>query len=145
MENIIVYVDDANFARQALHAQLAAGTRVRWVLVACAPRMTRRISKWVSHTARENWRAKWADRLYHDLVPGLYARGDEVVAVLARGPLPELTDALLEEHGRATRVIDARRPKFDSETAPDPADGQPRWMLPGPLAGIGFALLLMGD
>ena len=57
MEKIILYVDDAAYAREFL-AKMAAEANGRaprhWVLVACAPRMTRRISKWVSHSAREN-------------------------------------------------------------------------------------------
>jgi hypothetical protein len=44
--------------------------------------MTHRISKWVSHSARENWRAKWADKLFAQVVPGC-ARGDAVTPVLA--------------------------------------------------------------
>jgi hypothetical protein len=62
MHKAIVYIDDATHARQVL-APLVTGAQAattHWVLVACAPRMTHRISKWVSHSARENWRAKWA-------------------------------------------------------------------------------------
>ena len=47
MEKIILYVDDAAYAREFLAkapAPAAAGQR-HWVLVACAPRMTARISK----------------------------------------------------------------------------------------------------
>ena len=54
MEKIILYVDDAVYACEQF-AELApdADTVVarHWVLVACAPRMTHRISKWVSHSA----------------------------------------------------------------------------------------------
>ena len=84
-----------------------------WLLVACAPRMTHRISKWVSHSARENWRAKWSDKLFEQVVPALRERGDAVTPILAKGPLPELTRSLMTEHGTA-RVIDARRPKSPS-------------------------------
>jgi hypothetical protein len=101
--------------------------RTHWVLVACAPRMTHRISKWVSHSARENWRAKWADKLFAQIVPGLQASGDSVTVVLAKGPLPELTEQLKAEHG-TSRVLDARRPKFGPEPSPhgagDPASGR---------------------
>jgi hypothetical protein len=55
---------------------MPAGGPTHWVLVACAPRMTHRISKWVSHSSRENWRAKWADKLFDQVVPPLQARGD---------------------------------------------------------------------
>lgn len=46
MDKIIVYVDDADHAQQLL-APLAAkepASQRHWVLVACAPRMTHRVS-----------------------------------------------------------------------------------------------------
>ena len=114
MDKVIVYVDDAAYAQQVLgplfakSTQGASAARTQWVLVACAPRMTHRISKWVSHSARENWRAKWADKLFDQVVPVLRERGDTVTPILAKGPLPELTRSLMAEHGTA-RIIDARR------------------------------------
>ena len=88
MEKIILYVDDAVYACEQF-AELApdADTVVarHWVLVACAPRMTHRISKWVSHSARENWRAKWFSKLQAQLLPLLERNGGQVTAVLAIG------------------------------------------------------------
>lgn len=134
MDKVIVYVDDAAHAR----AQLPAGAQpTHWLLVACAPRMTHRISKWVSHSARENWRAKWADKLFAEVVPPLRERGDTVTPILARGPLPELTRALMAEHGTA-RVLDVRRPK-----SADAGDGM-RWS-PGALLGFGALVLASFD
>ena len=52
MDKIVVYVDDAAYALQQLAPMLGTGAATGWILVACAPRMTRRISKWVSHSAR---------------------------------------------------------------------------------------------
>ena len=72
MDKIIVYVDDADHAQQLL-APLVANEPAHqrhWVLVACAPRMTHRVSKWVSHSARESWRNKWADKLFAQIIPG---------------------------------------------------------------------------
>lgn len=135
MDKVIVYLDDPAYARQQWPAANDAPTH--WVLVACAPRMTHRISKWVSHSARENWRAKWADKLFGQVVPPLRARGDAVTPVLARGPLPELTRELMAEHGTA-RVLDVRRPKPQ-----DGSDGS-RWA-PGTLMGFGAVLLLSFD
>ena len=133
MQKVIVYLDDPAYARQQMPA--AEGGPTHWVLVACAPRMTHRISKWVSHSARENWRAKWADKLFGAVIPPLQERGDAVTPVLARGPLPELTRLLMAEHG-TEQVLDVRRPK-----APDgPSAGQ--WG-PGALMGLG-ALLFLG-
>jgi hypothetical protein len=137
MNKVIVYLDDPAYARHRMPGVDAGPTH--WVLVACAPRMTHRISKWVSHSARENWRAKWADKLFGQVVPPLRERGDAVTPVLARGPLPELTRSLMAEHGTA-QVLDVRRPKADDR----PADAGP-WSPPGTLLGMSAALLLAVD
>jgi hypothetical protein len=135
MNKVIVYLDDAAYAQ----ARLPAGAEpTHWLLVACAPRMTHRISKWVSHTARENWRAKWADRLFGEVVPALRERGDAVTPILAKGPLPELTRSLQAEHG-CPPVIDARRPK-SAEGGSDV-----RWAPPGALMGLGACILCAFD
>lgn len=116
MDRIIVYLDDAEFARHQIEL-LNTGTAdcpqaTHWILVACPPRMTRHRSKWVSHAARQNWRNKWAGKLLTQVSAGLQARGDTVTAVLADGPLAELTLELQTRLGMA-RVLDARRPKFE--------------------------------
>ncbi|MDP1656183.1 MAG: hypothetical protein Q8K91_10430 [Hylemonella sp.] len=125
MDRIIVYLDDAEFARHQL-ARLNAGTAdcpqaTHWILVACPPRMTRHMSKWVNHAARQNWRNKWANKLLTQVSAGLQARGDTVTAVLADGPLDELALALQTRLGMA-RVLDARRPKLSSR-------GNARWQI----------------
>jgi hypothetical protein len=148
MDKIIVYVDDAEYALQQLTPMLVGGGRTGWVMVACAPRMTHRISKWVSHTARENWRNKWAEKLFGLIVPQLQARGDAITTVLAKGPLPELTAQLIAEHG-PSRVLDARRPKFGQDmqpvTADQPAGKDGRWSVPGAVASLGLVLVLAGE
>ena len=155
MDTIIVYVDDATFAQQQLapmvlcHGKADARRAVRWVVVACAPRMTHRISKWVSHSARENWRAKWADKFFDQMLPWLQSHGDAAMPLLAKGPLPELTDRLLADHPGA-RVVDARRPKLGqdlqplSEATPAPTQDN-RWALPGAVAGMGAMLVLAAE
>ena len=96
MQSVIVYIDDADHARAVLAPLVArAGAApCRWIVVACAPRMTHRISKWVSHSARENWRAKWADKLFAQVLPWLGRSSTDVTTVLAKGPLPELAEQL---------------------------------------------------
>ena len=140
---IIVYVDDAAHAQQVLSPLLESETAgMRWVLVACAPRMTHRISKWVSHRARENWRDKWADKLFAQLLPGLTTGGSTVTTVLAKGPLAELTQQLQTELG-AARVVDARRPKLDAAEPPHmPPAHSLQGTLPGLLTGLGAWLAL---
>jgi hypothetical protein len=151
MEKIILYVDDAAYAREFL-GKLPVGTigtgAHHWVLVACAPRMTHRISKWVSHSARENWRTKWFSKVQEQVLPLLTLQGSQVTPVLAKGPLTDLTQRLKLEHG-AAQVLDARRPKIgvDMEpVAPDQAPpGQSSWALPGAVLGMGALLVLANE
>jgi hypothetical protein len=152
MEKIILYVDDAAYAREFL-AKMAAEANGRvsrhWVLVACAPRMTRRISKWVSHSARENWRSKWFAKVQEQLLPALQSEeGDRVTKVLAEGPLADLTKRLRLEHGVA-QVIDARRPKAGLDLEPVAADvappGRSSWALPSALLSMGALMMLAAE
>ncbi|MBX9833099.1 MAG: hypothetical protein K2X78_08660 [Burkholderiaceae bacterium] len=147
MDRVIVYVDDAAYAQQILAPLLAreAAANTRWVLVACAPRMTHRISKWVSHSARENWRAKWADKLFAQIVPALPQAGAWVTTVVAKGPLVELTEQLQAAESSASQVLDARRPKMDAPSQ-EPVASKTRWSsLPGTLGSLvtGFSALWM--
>ncbi|WP_048438295.1 hypothetical protein [Caenimonas sp. SL110] len=154
MEKIIVYLDDAEYAQQQLAPMLAArtgragGVNTHWVLVACAPRMTRRISKWVSHSARENWRAKWSEKLFAAVTPQLRADGDEVTMELAKGPLCDLSSQLVGKHG-ACRILDARRPKFGHPMEPVTEDQRAatgaKWEVPGAVAGLGAMLVLAAE
>lgn len=150
MERVILYVDDASHALAQLEQLRASGVQpTHWVLAACAPRMTSRISKWVSHSARENWRVKWFARLQDTLAPELQADGAQFTAVLAQGPLMALTQQLLLAHG-AARVIDLRRPKVGA--ALEPVQSAPRTgaaptprrggALSGGTLGLGALLLL---
>ena len=153
MEKIIVYLDDAAYAKQQL-APMTAGVgaapapRTHWVLVACAPRMTQHISKFVTHSARQNWRAKWAEKLFQQVGPHLTGRGDSVTTVLAKGHLPDLTRKLSAEHA-TSRVLDARRPKFAQDllpvTADQPTGRQERWSVPGAVLGMGAVLVLAAE
>ncbi len=148
MNRVIVYVDDAASAQQVLAPLLARDTAgdTLWVLVACAPRMTHRISKWVSHRARENWRDKWADKLFAQILPLFPSPSVRVTTVLAKGPLAEITDELHAAGASPAQVVDARRPRAEGPDVPAPAAR--RWTpLPGTLgsllSGVG-ALWVLG-
>ncbi|WP_027017019.1 hypothetical protein [Comamonas composti] len=139
MTPIIIYVDDADYALPLLQGLAGSpqASSSHWLLVACAPRITHRASKWVSHSARENWRGKWADKLFAHLVPVLDQGGARVSQVLAKGPLDGLLEELQQLHGKA-QVVDARRPK-----QPAPAQNTRSWNLPGTLAALGAMLGLV--
>ena len=88
METIAVFADDAEYARHIVQPMLNSAMPTHWVLVACAPRLTHRISKWVSHSAREQWRGKWAAKLFEAMEPTFQAQpGASVETMLAKGPL----------------------------------------------------------
>ena len=153
MENIIVYIDDAAHAQHQLAPMKSGSTAqqdqaTHWVLVACPPRLTRRIGKWVSHSAREAWRTKWSEKVFDQVVPQLRGNADRVTMVVATGPLVPLTRKLVAEHGVA-RVLDARRPKLGQDlqpvTADQPTPQQGRWTVPGAVAGMGAVLVLAAE
>jgi hypothetical protein len=154
MDKIIVYFDDPAYAQQQL-VPMAVGVAsldrvepTHWVLVACPPRMTRHIGRWVSYGARESWRAQWAEKAFIRIAPQLQARSDEVTLVLAKGVLVELTKTLAARYG-AARVFDARRPKFGRNlppvTASQPLATDHRWEGPGAIASMGMLLMLAAE
>jgi hypothetical protein len=107
---VIVLVDDAAHLQTAWAAMPAPAANTHWVMVACAPRMAQRPSKWGSHRVREHWRARWSAKLFEEVGAWLHLRGHAFTPVVAEGPLPEFTDALKRTHG-AEAVLDLRRPK----------------------------------
>ncbi len=144
MENIIVYVDDAAYALQILQPMLATGKQnlaTRWIVVGCAPRVTHRVSKWVTKSARDSWRRKWAEKVFAQLLPVLLRRGDAMVSRIAQPTLHTQTESLIKEYGTA-RVLDARRPKFGQDlqpvTATQAKDSQSVLAYAAALAGAGL-------
>eukprot|EP01031_Cornospumella_fuschlensis_P001461 gene1461-1824_t len=95
MDNIIVYVDDASYALQMLEPMRMDGIArnpARWIVVGCAPRVTHRASKWVTNSARESWRGKWADKVFSQLLPLLEQNGDTVITKIAQTTLCAQTE-----------------------------------------------------
>jgi len=149
MDTMIVYVDEAAYALKILTPMLPMGqarTPTRWIVVGCAPRITHHASKWVTNSARQSWRGKWAEKVFEHIVPLLAAPGDSVITQVAHGPLCELTDSLLARHGGA-RVLDARRPKFGQDLPPvtrqQPQESQDVWSYAAVVAGA--SVLLAAD
>lgn len=148
MDNMIVYLDEAAHALTILPSMLPASqvrAPIRWIVVGCAPRVTHHVSKWVTHSARQNWRSKWANKVFSQVIPVLQVTGDEVVTQIASGPLCDLTDALMTQYG-AGRVLDARRPRPGSELQPvtrlpgAQQQGQSLWACAAMMAGSGMLL-----
>lgn len=142
---VIVLVDDAAHLQAAWGAEPALAANTHWVLVACAPRMAQRPSKWGSHRVREHWRARWSTKLFDEIGGWMHARGQAFTPVLAEGPLPEFTNTLMQTHGQA-QVLDLRRPKGVG-LAPQPllpaVSGMPAnrlFSLVASLLGVGLLL-----
>ena len=131
MNRLIVYVDDATHAwgvLEALRNTPDASAPKQWILVACAPRVTQHVSKWVTHRARESWRGKWTDKLFAQLLPQIEGDGHEVLAFVAKNNLALQTEDLIRVHGPA-QVIDARRPKQSAAPwTPGAANPKPNGM-----------------
>ncbi len=150
---MIVYVDDAAYARKMLQpllptaktAQTSASTR--WVMVACTPNVTHDISKWVSSEALQLWRQDWATAMFDQITPLLKGTGDTVTTQLAshKQSLVEQTEALTKQHSGA-KVLDARRPKFGQDMAPvTAAQQQEHNKVSGYAAAVGLASVLAAD
>jgi len=149
MEKIAVFVDDADHARHLLEPLLAKGAgEMHWVVVACAPRLTHRIGKWVSNSNRQQWREHWARALQQKLEPlfgSSRAAGREWI--VARGPLDALSTRLRLRLGADLRLLDARRPKLGATLPPLLADAAPevgsRWATPVAVtSGLSLVLAL---
>ena len=145
VNTLIVYVDDADHAQPTLQtmAQAADAAQHRCVLVACAPRITHRVSRFVSNRAREQWRTRWAEKLFAACTPLLAASGMQVQTVLARGPLPEVLAQLQAEHGAPLQVVDLRRPKAEPY-AEGASEAPVKAAAPGLLQQLGSTLAGVG-
>lgn len=147
MEKIAVFVDDAEHARHLLAPLLApAAAPVQWYVIGCAPRLTHRIGKWVSHSQREHWREHWLRELRRQLEPVL--RGAAAEWQVARGPLEPLAQRLRTRVGADLRVLDARRPKLGVAQPPVDASAPaatPGWAAPVAVTSSLAVMLALTD
>jgi hypothetical protein len=148
MDKMIVYVDDAEHALHLISPMLQTSAPMHWILVACPPKLTQRISKWVSHSARQSWRARWADKLFGQIRPRLTDQKDQVDTLVAQEPLVRITQRLLAQHPQA-RVLDARRPKLGVDQPPvnhhQTPDTPSAWAIPGAMASLGAVMILAAE
>ncbi len=145
METIAVFVNDVAAARHILQPMLRGAAPARWVLVACPPVLTRHIGRWVSHSARRQWRERWAAELFAALAPEIgAAAGGAPERVVASRPLLEVS-ARLAARWPLLRLLDARQPRIGRVVVPISA-GQPepaatRWAAPA-AATAGLSVML---
>jgi hypothetical protein len=153
MKTMIVYVDDAEYARKMLSPHLPAGhaqstqETSHWIIVACAPTVTNDVGKWVCSEAKELWRDDWATAMFNQIRPQLGVMGNTVTTLLAsqKSSLVEQTNDLLKLHSGA-QVLDARRPKFGQDLQPVTSTQTPdKKKLAGLAAAVTVATVLAAD
>lgn len=149
MEKIAVFINDATRAHQALKPVLATRTSVHWILVACPPALTRHIGRWVSNSAREQWRERWAAELFVHLEPQLKAQpGSRVEKMMARRPIVDVSARLQARLG-PMRLVDARCHRLGKVEEPITADqavnGIRRWVAPVAITTSLSAVLTLAD
>jgi hypothetical protein len=148
MEKLIVVLDDAEHALQLMLPLRREGVRTEWLVLACPPRLTRHIGRWVNQASRNAWRDRWGQELRQRLEQTLLQPGDRLTMQLVKGPLQAQAERMLQAHPQA-RLLDARRPKLGQDLTPVQA-GQPQpqhanWTLSGSAAAMGVALILAAD
>ena len=132
METMIVYVDDADYARKMLEPlvepsnKLSPSKSTHWIVVSSVAHVPNDITKWVSVKALQLWQDDRARAIFDQVLPLLVRAGDTVETHVAspKQRLATQTEALLKQHLGAT-VLDARRPKFGQDMEPVTAD-QPK-------------------
>ena len=134
METIAVFVNDARHAQQVLEPLLRAGPPTHWILVACAPHLKRHVGRWLTQSARAQWRERWAAALFAELEPALRPRrGSRIDRRLAQRPLLDMASRLQVQHP-GLQLLDARAPRWGHVDEPIRASEptRPHWL--GPLA-----------
>ena len=146
MQTMIVCIDDADYAMRLLQPMLqtlpllpllpslpslphANPIPTRWVLVGCAPRLSRHARKWVPRSAYLSWQQSWADAVFAQIKTQIHQQPRATDAVdtrlaLSSQNLCELVETLTQQYGQS-RVLDARRPKFGHELPPVTAGQKP--------------------
>jgi hypothetical protein len=150
METIAVFVNDAAHARQMLQPMLEGGAPAHWVLVACPPTLTRHIGRYVSRSARLQWRERWAQALFAQLEPTLKAcPGGVVERQVANRRLVEVSGRLAARLP-GLRLLDARCTRLGGGDEPltagqGSAGVSARWAAPVVLATGMSAMLALAD
>lgn len=130
----VVFVNDAEHAQAMLRPVMSGSPARRWVVVVCAPRLTRRIGKFSSQQSRKQWRAQWAQRLLAQLQPMFTAPSQQLQETLvAEVPLPDVVQRLRERLGPSLELFDARKPRLGAGLESPERQAPPessRWLAP---------------
>lgn len=149
MQTIAVFVNDAEHALKLLQEPLNNAGPTRWVLVACPPALTRHAGRWVTQSAKRQWREQWAADTFAAIEWAIQARaGDVVEKMVPQRPLLAVADRLRARAG-GVRLVDARQPRWGAAAEPitldPPASNRSRWAAPMAVTTGLSAVLALAD
>jgi hypothetical protein len=147
MRTIALFIDDAAAARMALQPLMQSKDAGRVVLVACAPKLSRHVGRFVSNAGREQYRQRWAGDLFTELQPLWSAapRGT-VETMIAKAPLEVIVQRMKVREGTELVAIDARKAALEQARLNQATPVQlaaRRWLIPAFITtGLGIALAI---
>jgi len=148
MEKIIVVVNDANYALQMVEPMRNDASPTQWILLACPPKFTRHVNRWVNRQSLNVWRNKWAQDVIQVIKPVLVRGRDSLHWKCSQGDLSKEIQRLQQEFG-TQRVLDARRHRFGVEQQPvsasQPVITNNSWSIPSGVAMMGAVLIAAAD
>jgi len=148
MRTIALFIDDAAAARLALQPLMQAPEPGRVILVACAPKLTHHIGRFVTSAGREQYRQRWAKDLFGELQPLWSAAPRGMVeTTIAKAPLEVVVQRMRVRFGTELVAVDARRAGLEqARQGVQPTGAQAlarRWLVPAFVtSGVGIALAL---
>lgn len=147
---VALFIDDVAAARLALQPLLQSSHPAHVILVACAPKLTHHVGRFLTHASREQYRDRWARDLFGELQPlwSLAPRGT-VETLVARAPLDVMVQRMRVRLGTDLVAVDARRAGLEQArqgqvAAPEGAEATARrWLVPAFVtSGLGIAIAL---
>ena len=149
MRQVALFIDDAATARLAPQPLMQSSEPGRVILVACAPKLTHHVGRFLNHASRDQFRQRWARDLFAELQPlwSLAPRGT-VETMIAKAPVDVMVQRMRVRYGSELVAMDARRAGLEQARAgATPAAAQataPRWLIPAFItSGVGIALALV--
>jgi hypothetical protein len=149
MEKIAVFVNEVAHARHILQPMVNGQGMTHWVLIACPPKLTRHIGRWLSRSAQDQWKERWSLELFAGLEPLLKARtGNKVEKLLAKRPLVDMSKRLEARLGGVS-FLDARCPTLYKQHEPltsgQPSADNNQWTYPLAVTTGLSAMLALAD
>jgi len=147
---VALFIDDAGAARLALQPLLQSSHPAHVILVACAPKLTHHVGRFLTNASREQYRDRWARDLFGELQPlwSVAPRGT-VETMVARAPLDVMVQRMKVRIGSDLVAVDARRAGLEQARqgqAPAPQGAEAtarRWLVPAFVtSGLGIAIAL---